>query len=413
MEALLNGTTELLRNLLLKPESMASFPIDYHPYLQFLPIALIAFVSSFLLTPLIGKLAMRLNMFDEPAHKRKNGLNRHDDPTRHIHKESVPYLGGLAFAIPLIIGMLLFLQLDELTVPFLIAIIVLLVNGFLDDKYNLPPNIQFAFHLLATAIIVVSTLDLPFVNNPLGGVINLNWFQSEFSLLNIPMRIIFPGDFLIIPWILLCINAVKWMAGSDGLLEGNMIVAYSLMFILGIRASIAPMVIMSVLLMGGLLGTFLFRFPPAKITTGSTGKTISGFIIAVLAIVKGAKVAATIIIIALPLIDALFVLVKRYIKYKPKSVFELMRINDTSHIHHQFIKMGFGPKRILLIEGSIMLLLGSIAILTTGAFKLAALVSALLLITSAILVINFRAEKTKEKKKEEVAKESPESKYSY
>jgi len=413
MDRLLLNTTDFLQKILFSNSYFSKIDPVYFKYLQFLPIVIIGFVITLLLSPILGKLAFKYGITDNPPALRKRSLNRFDDPDRHIHKKRVPLLGGLAVLLPLAISLPLFIQFDSVIWPLYISFLILIITGFLDDKYNLPAHFQLILHTLAGIIILFSIIDLPFINNPLGGQIDLNWYEHTFNFLGLLWRVIIPGDLLIIPWIILCINAVKWTGGSDGLMDANMIITFTLIAILGFRANEALIVIISLLTVGSLLGFFIFQFPPAKMFSGSIGKTTYGFLVATLALVKGAKVATTILILALPIIDALFVVIIRYLKYKPKNIIDLFRINDTNHLHHQFIKMNFSPLKIILIETSITLFLGSIAILTTGAYKLFAIILTLFLVSSGILYTHLKAEKGKELKIKETSKKSPESKYSY
>jgi hypothetical protein len=89
-----------------------------------------------------------------------------------------------------------------------------------------------------------------------------------------------------------------------------------------------------------------------------------------------------------------------------------MKINDREHLHHQLIKMKFSARRILLIEASITLLFGLIAILTTAALRFFLLVFGLLLVTLGILYANYRAQKEADKEPPQPT-DTPESKYSY
>ena len=121
-------------------------------------------------------------------------------------------------------------------------------------------------------------------------------------------------------------------------------------------------------------------------------------------------------ILTLPLIDLFFVITKRYLTYKSKSFLELIKINDTNHLHHQLINLGFSSKKILLIEISITLIIGLIAILTTGAMNLFFFVLIIFLCIAGILALHMlvnKKENGKEKEEDDETPESPESKYSY
>lgn len=405
--------TELLQSFLQHFDIYNLFPRVYFKYLEVLPIVVTAFILSFLLTPIIGQIALKFKITDDPASLRKTKLNKYDNAERHIHTKSTPYLGGLAVLIPLVIGLLIFFRAGDITTPLLIALVILIIAGIIDDVFNLPSQVQLTLQIVASLIVAGSLADLTFVNNPFGGTINLNFLEITTTFLNLDWRFILLGDLLIIPWIILCINAVKWVGGSDGLMEGNMLIAYILLMLLGIRDHNLLITSISAIMTGGILAFLIFNFPPAKIFSGSTGKTVFGFLIATLAFIQGAKFATAILILALPLIDSLFVIVKRYIEFRPKNPLDLMRINGKHHLHHQLLDMNFTPKQVLLIELSITLLTGSIAVVAVGAFKFFALLIIGVVLIIGILLIHRKAQKEKLKKLEEAKKQTPESKYSY
>ncbi|MBI2357269.1 undecaprenyl/decaprenyl-phosphate alpha-N-acetylglucosaminyl 1-phosphate transferase [Candidatus Dojkabacteria bacterium] len=415
MNELLANTSNLLQNLLLSSNHITSVTPEYFKYIQFIPLFILFFLIAFLLTPIIGRFAKKVDAIDYPANMRKEKLNKYDQTVgvKAIHKTPTPLLGGVAVLLPVLIAIPFFITSKELVIPFLIASGILFLIGFLDDVYNLPAPVQLAGQLIAASVIALSMIDIPFVNNPFGGTVNLNWFETTFRVLTVDWRIILPGDLLVVAWIMICTNAVKWVGGIGGLLESNMLVAFALLFILGVRTESSFVIIIAIMLAGAIAGGWIFDFPPSKIFTGSTGKTLYGFIIAVLAIANGAKVAATIIILALPLVDAIYVIYYRYTQFKPKNIIELMRINGPMHLHHQLNNMNFTAPQILLIETSISLFFGIIAVLTTGAYKFVFLLVIIFVTIVGIIILNQRAKKRKEEGIKQSAGKTPESKYSY
>lgn len=415
-EDIILNTTDLFTKLVNYIPVLNDLPPAYYKYLQFTPLFVIGLVTSLLLTPLIGQLAKKFNILDLPSDLRENSnkLNNHDDPERHIHENPTPFLGGLSVIAPLIVICLLFLKLTPTTIPIILGLTILCIGGFLDDKYNIPSVWQLVIQLTAAFIIVLSPIDVNFINNPFNGYFHLDILKYTFEFANLPLSLVLPGDILIIPWIILFINALKWVGGSDGLIETNSIIAFSLLFVLGIRNESTVMATISIVTVGLILGVLYFNFPPAKIFTGSIGKTAYGFLIATLALINGAKFATTLIILALPIVDALITLITRYVKHKPKNPIDLMRINDKSHIHHQLMELGLKPIQILMVETAIALIVGSLAIFTTGANKLLALILSIGIVTTIISVIRIRsAQKQNQKPKVIENEESPESKYSY
>ncbi len=378
-------------------------PENFLPYVEFLPVFLIALLFAFFFTPVIGFFANKFKILDYPAELRQRKLNQFDRCERHIHTKPTPLLGGLAFIIPVILVLLFFINFSPQIQAILIGVLILTLVGILDDIFNLPASYQLIGQLLAALVIVISPISMSILNIPLDGILNLEWFAMGWFT--------FPGDLIMIMWILLCINAIKFINGSDGLMEGNAIIICLLFFILGFRTNAEIIMLLSLVLAGGLSGFLFYNFPPAKIFSGSTGKTTLGFLIAVIAVLNNTKFATSIMILTLPMIDLFFVITKRYIIHKPKNFLELIKINDTNHLHHQLLSLGFSSRKVLLVEIGITLLIGLIAILTTGAVNFFFLVLIIFLIIVGLLILHFLA--NKEKPCEEKDPESPESKYSY
>jgi UDP-GlcNAc:undecaprenyl-phosphate/decaprenyl-phosphate GlcNAc-1-phosphate transferase len=378
---------------------------EYAKYLEYWPIFLIGLVVSLLLTPIIGRIARKNNITYVP--KKGRGEKDFDNPLKALHEGITPSLGGLAITIPAFFAILIFFRLDSFTIPIVVSLFVLIVGATLDDIFNLPAKVQFLYQSIAAGIIAFSILSIssiPFFN------IDLNMFSFDFTLLGIQQSLAIPGDIFLFLWILVCINAVKWTAGSPGIIEANSLVIFSLIFIIAIRDSSVFSSTVSVLIAGGLFIFLIFAFPPQKIMTGSAGKSVYGFLICILALVADAKISTTVMLLILPLIDFVYVIIKRYITYRPKNIGELLKLSGPDHLHHQLMKLDLSRSQLVLIEMSATLFLGSFAILTTGALRYFTLTLALALGIGFIVYINIRASK---KKEDEEKRKSPESKYSY
>lgn len=375
-------------------------------YFRFLPLFLIGVISSLILTPIIGYIANKYDITYKPGEKR---LGRdYDNKEKAIHEGVTPSLGGLAITIPTILAILFLFKLDSTIIPILVAILILIVGSTLDDIFNLPAKTQLLYQLLASIIVAFSLINLTnlsIVNLPLEA------FSWNFSLLGIQQSFVFPGDLVMIFWIIACINAYKWTAGSPGIIEGNSIIIFLLIFIIATRYGILFSSAISILITGGLVVFFIFALPPQKIMTGSSGKSIYGFLICVLSILADAKLSTSLILLIIPLLDFVYVIIKRLITYKPKNFTELMRINGPDHFHHQLIKIGLTRTQVVLVEIAVTLLLGSFAILTTGAIRYFIIVLVIALAIGILVYTNIRA--SKKEQIEEEKKESPESRFSY
>ena len=395
-------------NLLEKILQIADITVSstYDKYLNYWPIFVIGLLFSFFAIPIIGNIAKKFNITYLPGIGRKG--RDFDNPEKAIHDVETPALGGLAVTIPILLAIPLLFRLDATTVPILIALAILIAGSLLDDIFNLSSKIQLGYQLLAASVIAFSILDLSFVSFFTDDFLNLSMFTWSSHIFSLPLSFVFPGDLILIFWILLCTNSVKWVGGSPGLVESYSLIIFILLFIIGVREFSLFSSSMSVLIAGSLISLLYFAYPSQKIMSGSSGKSIYGFLISILAIIGGLKFSTTLMLLAVPIIDALYVIIYRAIKYKPKNFIELMKINDTSHLHHKLLKLDLSVKQILLIETAASLTIGSFAILTTGALRYFALIFGLAFVIAFIFIINYKASK-----KEDSKKSSPESKYSY
>jgi len=401
----LSIASELLNKLLALPLFAQLVESDYYKYLQYLPLFLIGVVLALILTPIIGKIAFEHDITYKPGVKKNH--KDFDNPEKALHIGITPALGGLAVTIPILVAILVFFKLDSFTIPIVLAMLVLMVGSTLDDIFNLPAKTQLAYQILAAAIIAFSLINLTnlsFFN------LNLDLLTWNFSIFGLQQSLALPGDIILFGWILVCINAFKWTAGSPGIIEANSFTIFTLIFIIAIRYSSIFSSAIGIVAAGALLIFLVFAFPPQKIMSGSSGKTLYGFLICVFAIVADAKLSTTIMLLLIPLIDFAYVIIKRFITYKPKNLIELLRINDTSHLHHQLLKLNLTRAQIVLLEMAMTLLIGSLAILSTGAIRYFALIFGAALGISFIVLANIRASRKKIKAEKE---ESPESKYSY
>ena len=397
--------TGILSTILSLPFFETVVNTEYHKYLQYLPLFLGGAVLALILTPIIGQIALKHDITYKPGVKKNH--KDFDNPEKALHEGITPALGGLAIAIPVILAMFFFFKLDSFTIPIIIAFLIIVIGSTLDDILNLPAKVQLAYQILAALIIAISVINLG--NSAFIGI-NFNLATWDFSLLGLQLSLAFPGDIILFFWILVCINAVKWTAGSPGIIEANSLTIFALIFVIAVRYESVFSSTLSIVAAGALLVFLVFAFPPQKIMSGSTGKTIYGFLICILAIVADAKFSTTLMLILVPVIDFIYVILKRLIAYKPKSFSELLRINDTSHLHHQLLKLNLTRGQIVLIEMAITLLIGSLAVLSTGAIRYFALILGAALGIAFIVIANIRASKQKAKKQKE---KSPESRYSY
>lgn len=396
-------TTILLK--LLNMIDLSLFSEAFANYIKFLPVFALGGISALILTPLVGYMANKYDITYKPGIKRLG--REYDNQAKALHEGITPSLGGLAITIPVLLAILFFFKLDSFTIPIFISVLILVIGATLDDIFNLPAKTQIIYQFLAAIIFafsIINLTNLSIINLP------LDRYTWNFSILGLQQSFVFPGDLVMILWIIACINAFKWTAGSPGIIEGNSIIIFLLIFVIGTRFGSLFSSTISILIAGGMIVFFVFALPPQKIMTGSAGKSVYGFLICLLSIIADAKLSTSLILLIVPLLDFAYVIIKRYITYKPKSFTELMRINGPDHFHHQLIKLGLTRTQIVLVEIAITLFFGSFAILTAGAMRYFIIILVIALGIAVLVYTNIRASK---KQVKEEKQESPESKYSY
>lgn len=398
-----------------------SFIFNFESTLMDLVFLAIIFVTAFtvsaLLTPWIGKLARKFDVITYPPKEVLSKISATSHVNKPVNtatleakiiaarrrsdKPPMPKWGGIAYILPfLVISIGVLLLSKTINIPsselqsyvfWFIAIIILFVMGIVDDKYELTGRVQIIFHILAALIFVISPLDLRILTNPLGGAaFGVGIADLSTTILGINFSVSLPGDIFLFFWILIFINAIKWQGGTDALMEGNVFISSLLIFIVSFIFLQPASALFSIVLAGCMLGFLIYNFFPAKIWSGSAGKSVIGFIVATLAIVSNAKFAISLIIFAIPLIDMVIVLVKRIIDHKPKSIFQLLLISDRTHFHHKLLKLGLTEPQIVILECTVTLILGMAAIFLQSTQKFVFIGIAWVLVLVMILYVTIR-----------------------
>jgi len=331
-----------------------------------LGIAFLTFVVSFLLTPLIGRLSQYVGAIDLPARLRQKTERGYN--TR-LHSNPYPKLGGLAMFIAMAlvaVGLLVFSNEFKNVSSYtgvLLGIIIIVVLGFLDDIYEISGGTQILFQFLAASMVVLSGISINSIT-VLGSTINFNWFSTIIDIGSLSQVITFPGSIITILWIVGLINVINWVGGVDALNGVVSSIASGTMLLLVLATGNIDLAILISIHLGAILGVLPFNYNPGKIMYGSIGDYLNGYLLAVFAILGGARWSATIILLALPIIDGIYVVYTRLRDFPEtrKSLSKLLSVSGYNHLHHRLLSAGYSKKMVVFTEGSIMLLI-SIAVL--------------------------------------------------
>lgn len=315
---------------------------------------LIAFVTAFMATPYTIKIAKKIGAVDTPQ------------DSRRINKIDMPRLGGLAVILGFfvsIIYLLVALSIEgkiELfedglymkIAGFVCGAFIIGIVCFYDDVKNTPALVKLAAQILAAMILVkcgirIDHFDIGFIDIPATNTV----FYDVFSVL----------------WIVGITNAMNLIDGLDGLSTGISIIScLSLLIIFSLNDSPLISIIMITSLCGSLVGFLPYNFNPAKTFIGDTGSNFLGYSLSVISILGIAKtytaivIVAPLIVLALPVFDTLFAIIRRLAKGKNlKAVIE----PDAGHLHHKMLQKGFTQKQAVLVLYGITAALGMFAII--------------------------------------------------
>ncbi|KKR86109.1 MAG: Glycosyl transferase, family 4, conserved region [Candidatus Curtissbacteria bacterium GW2011_GWA1_41_11] len=353
--------------------------------MNFLMPFVIALTSCLILTPITANLARKFHLVDDPK-KREHPAT--------IHKRITPRAGGVPIFLAFMLATILVIPFSKQLAGILIGGAILILIGVLDDKYDLPSSQKLLGQILAALIVVGSGIGIAFITNPLyflGGafeqVIRLDSTRYIFDFFGTHSLVVW-ADLFALFWIVWVINMVNFSAGVDGQMPGVALVALLVIFITSLRffpADQNQLIVSQIALIGvGVtLGFLFFNFYPAKIFPGDSGSYFLGFLIAVSAILSGAKVGTAILVMAVPLIDGVFTVIRRLTS--GTSPF----LGDRKHLHHRLLELGWGQRRVALFYWLLCAILGAIALVLPTVEKLFAGVLVAIIIVGGLLWLNM------------------------
>jgi len=280
---------------------------------------LLAAAVALVATPLSARLAHRTGVIHHPRE-------------RDLHSQPTPSLGGLAILAAVLVAGLAFLPGDQQSRGILLGAVAITLVGAADDKFDLPPPIKLLGQASAALIpvasgVYVENVTLPFVE-PL-----------DLGDLGYPLTLV---------GIVAVMNIVNFTDGVDGLTAGVCTIAALTFAVIALSLDREEAGILAALTAGGAVGFLWHNFHPASIFMGDAGSNLLGLLLACVAIQGVLKTAAVValffplVILAVPALDATFVIAKR-IKYR-RPVYAA----DRWHFHHRFANIGFSQRKTVL-----------------------------------------------------------------
>ena len=298
-------------------------------FLDVLLTASVAFIITFLATPVILQVAEKKKLYDIPDE-------------RKVHTRLIASLGGVGIFAGFILASLLSIQ-GQFNFEFqyfFAAAIVIFFLGLKDDIMILSASKKFVGQIIAASILI-----------HLGGI-RLDSMYGLFGLEQLPEGFGLALSYLTI---IVVMNSFNLIDGVDGLAASlgilSMLVFGAYFFAVNMQAY----ALLSFSMAGSLIAFLIFNHHPARIFMGDSGSLMIGLINSILvikfinvahdpsiAIPLTSSVAIGFSILIVPLLDTLRVFGIRIIN--GRSPFT----PDRNHVHHLLLDRGLGHATVTL-----------------------------------------------------------------
>ncbi|MEW6494988.1 MAG: MraY family glycosyltransferase [Cyanobacteriota bacterium] len=262
-----------------------------------------------------------------------------DQPNaRRLNREPLPNAGGLAIYAGVVAALILASLLRPIVIEGVLAEVltillggsILVLVGFIDDQFGLPPLFRLFTQILTALLLVASSSGI----------------EAAFGT---PIDPLLSTLFTIL-WVVGITNAINLMDGMDGLAGGvSFITAMSLLAVSAQFPTRAAATLLLAALAGAALGFLRHNFHPSHIIMGDAGAYFFGYVLAATSILGNLKVTTLfslvppVLFLLLPVLDTTQVFVRRLMAGKnPLST------PGKDHLHHRLLAWGFSQRRAAL-----------------------------------------------------------------
>ncbi len=303
---------------------------------KYIVVFLTGLVVSYLMTPVVKKLAFRFGVIDMPNERRP-----HQRPTPRAGGVAL-FLGvqaacvmAVAFPWPKLGGGLDFGWWQR----FALASLILFVVGIIDDVRGMKPLIKLGGQTAAALVMALSGTQF----GPLLGY-------------DLPSAV---DNALVVFWLVAVINAFNLIDGLDGLASGLAIIsAFGLCGILLLQQSPSDVLVLLGFI-GACLGFLRYNFHPASIFLGDTGSMFIGFTLGVVSLQTFNKnsflISLTIpmLVLGVPIYDAVLAIwrrsVRKWVDDKTSGTKRGIMQPDLEHLHHRLKFSGLSTGRVAVV----------------------------------------------------------------
>lgn len=292
------------------------------------------------LTPLMRSFAIRNGAVDSP------------DIPRKTHQEPVPYLGGVAIAVGILIssyGAVLYsdfsMQTFALASSVLIPALAISIMGLMDDLRGLEPWPRLVLQTIAALIVAFILISTHTIGTPLNNA--------------------FLDSIVTIFWIVGVCNSINFFDNLDGGASGTVAIIAIFLFIIAYDRQQILVSALAIVTAGATAGFLMWNKAPAKIYMGDAGSLFLGIIISVLTIrlnpdlaPRSKSLAIPLFLMALPILDTTVAVGSRI--YRRISPFQ----GGRDHLSHRLIRVGWDRRFVAPILWCVAGIFGTLALTT-------------------------------------------------
>ncbi len=332
--------------------------------------AIVSFIISFLLVWALKRFAAKKRIFMTAIRE------------RDIHTQPTPRVGGVAIVVTFLLVIVALYAINPEWLRFtaetvggidrnffglVLAVLLLSTVNLADDYKAVPWPYRLLTQVAAAALVVAFGVKIQWLNNPFG----------DLFVLGNAMEWIF-----VVVWLVGLGNIVNWLDSTDGLAGGVSAIALGVLFFLSMSPIVAQQenALIGAVAFGAVVGFLPHNFMGQKAFLGDTGSVFLGFIIGIMAIISGGKVATAFLVLAIPFLDAIVVFFGRL--FNRRSPF----LPDKRHLPHRLLALGWKVWQVNLAYYGFSLLFGLIALNTQSLGKFNAIILALIVMTVLVLL---------------------------
>jgi UDP-GlcNAc:undecaprenyl-phosphate GlcNAc-1-phosphate transferase len=288
--------------------------------IQYFTLFVVTYSMVGLLTPIMRKVAISKQILDTPTSAHKS------------HVQAVPYLGGVAILIGVVLVSYTALIFNGptsnnfwLATSVLAPAVAMGLVGLWDDLKNLPPLPRLIGQSIAGLVVAALLIISKNVANPTGS-----------TYIDVIITAI---------WVVGICNSINFFDNLDGGAAGTGAISAIFLTYLALSNGQSFIAALSVVVAGGTLGFLIWNKTPARIYMGDAGALFLGVLLATLTIRLNpdtqtlfASFATPILLLAIPILDTCVAVFSRL----RRGISPLQGGKD--HLSHRLIRLGISRK---------------------------------------------------------------------